>query len=265
MKIENETLKLDYFSRVGISATLLKSIIKQSPVHAANRMRTFKPSPTMNLGTAVHCAILEPHRYNELIAIAPDCDRRTKIGKAEHAAFVESAGNKTVIKYDQHESAIAMANAVDEHEHATSLLVDTQREVELDFTFDGEQCKAKVDAVKGDNVIIDIKTTVDASPDAFARQSASFFYQMQMAWYAKAIGSSWKTCKCYVIAVENTAPFGVAVYRYDSDVLDNGWKLCCRAIRQWREYRETIAQNKTPQPYGDMVYDIELPAWAERV
>jgi|15BtaG_2_1085339.scaffolds.fasta_scaffold01326_4 hypothetical protein len=265
MKMENTNLKFDYFSRVGISATLLKSIIKQSPVHAATRMRTFKPSPTMNLGTAAHCAILEPHRYNELIAICPDCDRRTKTGKAEYASFVESAGKKTVIKYDQHEAVIAMANAVDEHEHATELMQDTKREVEIDFAFDGETCKAKIDAVKGDNTIIDIKTTIDASPDAFARQSASLFYQMQMAWYAKAIGSSWKTCNCYVIAVENTEPYGVAVYRYDVDVLDNGWKLCCRALRQWRDYNATISKNETPKAYGDCVYDIELPAWAERV
>lgn len=265
MKTENETIKVDYFSRAGISATLLKSIIKQSPVHAVNRMRTFKPSTTMNLGTAAHCAILEPHRYHELIAIAPDCDRRTKSGKAEHAAFLEGAGDKTVIKCEQHESVIAMANAVDEHEHASELLNGTKREVEVDFAFDGELCKAKIDAVKGDNTIIDIKTTVDASPDAFARQSATLFYQMQMAWYAKAIGSNWKDCNCYVIAVENTAPFGVSVFRYDSDVLDNGWKLCCRAIRQWREYNETIAQNKTPKAYGDCINDIELPVWAERV
>jgi len=265
MNEQTETIKQDYFQLEGISATLLKSIIKQSAVHAANRMRTFKPTPAMQLGTAAHCAILEPHLYEQQIAIAPDCDRRTKIGKEEYASFVESVGDKTVIKYEQHESAIAMSNAIDEHEHATELLHGTTREVEKIFTFDGETCKAKIDAIKGDNTIIDIKTTIDASPDAFAKQSANLFYQMQMAWYAKAIGSDWKTCNCYIIAVENTAPHGVAVYRYDSDVLDNGWKLCCRALRQWREYKETISQNKTPQPYGDLVYDIELPAWAERV
>ena len=56
----------NYFEKDAISATLLKAIIKQSPVHAEERMKSFEPTANMKLGTAFHAIMLEPENYGDL-------------------------------------------------------------------------------------------------------------------------------------------------------------------------------------------------------
>ena len=49
----------NYFDVSAVSATLLKAVINQSPLHAVERMMSFKPTTSMSLGTAVHAKLLE--------------------------------------------------------------------------------------------------------------------------------------------------------------------------------------------------------------
>jgi len=255
----------DYFDRDAVSATLLKAVIKQSPVHAVERMRAFEPTANMKLGTALHAKVLEPKRCGEILAVSPDVDRRTKAGKEAYAEFLENVENKTVITASQNESANEMRCKILEHPQAVSLLKDSQTEVEKYFEYDCFNCKAKIDAIHNEGFIVDVKTTVDASPDAFAKQSANLLYHMQLAWYAKSVGRSWKDCDCYVIAVENTMPHSVAVYHYERDALEFGWKLCKRAVRIWKDYLADVAIDGKSFAYGTDALDLILPAWAERV
>ncbi len=255
----------NYFEAEGVSATLLKAIIQQSPVHAVERMKSFKPSASMVLGTAVHASILEADQYDKLIAVSPSVDKRTKAGKAIYAEFLATTGDKTVISEDQQDMVEAMTMAVMDHPQAKSLLDGCDKEVEKFFEYEDLKCKAKIDCVHSDGFIIDIKTTKDASPDAFGKQSANLLYHLQMAWYAKAIGRSHKDCDCYIIAVENSAPHGVAVYHYDRDALEFGWSLAKRAIRYYKDYLADIAINEHSLAYGGEAIDLFLPAWAERI
>ena len=255
----------NYFEAEGTSATLLKAIIQQSPVHAIERMQSFKPSASMVLGTAVHASLLEADRYDKLIAVSPNVDKRTKEGKATYAEFVASTGDKTVITEDQQDMVEAMTMAVMDHPQAKSLLEGCDKEVEKFFEYEDLKCKAKIDCVHCEGFIVDIKTTKDASPDAFSKQSANLLYHLQMAWYAKAVGRSYKDCDCYIIAVENTAPHGVAVYQYDHNALEFGWKLAQRAVRQFKEYVADLAIDGKSLPYGSESIDLFLPAWAERI
>ena len=68
-----------YHSSKAISASGLKSINKKSVYHFLNQ-KPFESS-AMALGTAVHCAMLEPHLYYKEFHVMPKIDRRTKIGK----------------------------------------------------------------------------------------------------------------------------------------------------------------------------------------
>lgn len=262
---------MNYFDVNAVSASLLKSIQVKSVVHAMERMKTFKANDSMNLGTAVHCRVLEPHLYESSIAVSPKVDRRTKAGKEAYAEFVKVSEGKTVISELQDMAAFEMSNMVMEHTQARMLLEGAKYEQEYFYDYEGASCKAKIDAVKlgkidnkYDDIVIDIKTTIDASPSGFSKQSANFNYHMQMAWYAHAIGSSWRECNCYVIAVENTAPYSVAVYKYPTEVLQTGWELCTIALQKYQIYKEAEKRGSKVFAYTNQVLDIKLPAWAER-
>ena len=253
----------EYFALDAINATLLKDIIRQSPVHAQAKRTMDKPTPQMKLGTAVHAVILDTN-WEETVAVSPAVDRRTKAGKAEYAEFEEKSGNKTVITEDQFNLVDQMQIAVFDHPEARRLLGNcTDSEHVRVFEYEGEKCKAKIDAVdRSRATIVDIKTTADASPQAFVKQSANYLYHMQLAWYAKSMDSF--CVDAYIIAIENTPPHAVAVYIFDAEALRVGWRLCERAVREWQEYKLDRELNDVSLAYGDNIHDLCLPPWADQ-
>jgi hypothetical protein len=253
----------EYFEKDAVSATLLKAVIKQSPVHAEERMKSFLPTSNMKLGTAFHARVLEHERFDELVAISPSVDRRTKAGKEAHAKFLETVGDKTVITQDQFDLVDAMSLACFYHPEVVRLMKQCYAtEFQSFFEFSGMECKAMIDMVDDEGTIVDIKTTQDASPDAFMRQSANLLYHLQLAWYANAMGLKWDEVNAYIIAVENTAPHGVAVYKFSQSSLLNGWELCKHGMKLWKEHKMNVALGDGSFPYTDGVLELELPVWA---
>ena len=252
----------DYYEKDAVSATLLKAVIKQSPVHAEERMKSFVPTANMKLGTAFHAVILEPEIAHELYAVQPIIDRRTKAGKEVYASFLENVGDKAVITQDQSQLLSGMKASCLAHPEVQRLLEQCYAtEFQSFFEFSEIECKAMIDICDDEGTIVDIKTTQDASPEAFMRQSANLLYHMQLAWYANAMGLKWNEVNAYIIAVENTAPHGVAVYRFSQSALLNGWELCKHAMKLWKEHKMNLALGDGSFPYSDGVLELELPVW----
>jgi hypothetical protein len=236
-----------------------------------------EPSPAMLLGTALHAAILEPARFAQMVRVAPDVDRRTKAGKEEYNAFTESLPEGAIVlsidEWNDVTQAVAAVNAT----MLPNLMGDGQSEVSVYW---GEQCvgqvvgcKARLDwlghlAGQPDaGLIIDIKTTRDASPGAFARSAASYGYLHQAAWYMRAAarlnaaGQGPKIADYFVVAVEMAAPYAVGLYRLSSDDLraadlDNletlqCWAAACKADEFWG-------------PTGSTIRTLNVPEWVFR-
>jgi len=86
-----------YFAEDRINNSGLK-LIARTPAHFKyyqEHQREKTPTPQMMLGTAVHCAVLEPATFHDRYAIAPQCDKRTKEGKAIWADLESS--NKLIL------------------------------------------------------------------------------------------------------------------------------------------------------------------------
>ena len=71
-----------------------------------------EPTPALVFGALVHKLVLEPETFEDEYAVAPDCDKRTKAGKEEWQAFVDKAGEKTVVTAADYEKAKEMADKV---------------------------------------------------------------------------------------------------------------------------------------------------------
>ena len=255
----------NYYEIEAVSASLLKAVVKQSPAHAEHRMTSFEPTANMKLGTAFHAAILEGEEYDDLIAVSPHVDRRTKAGKEEYAKFLEGVGGRTVITHDQSLLVDAMQENCLAHPQVTALLNRCYAyEFQTEFEFDGLECKALIDACDDTGTVVDIKTTQDASPEAFMKQSANLLYHMQMAWYANALGVHPSEANAYIIAVENSAPHAVAVYKLSTEAMVTGWELCCQAVKDWKAYKLDCAMDDgTAFAYGEDVHVLDLPNWAK--
>ena len=108
----------EYHKGPGLSSSDLK-LLARSPLHYKTA-KAIPPKETdaMRLGTAVHCAVLEPDRFEKEYAAAPEAiDRRTKAGKA-HWAELEATG-KVVLSGEDAQMVRGMADSVRRHPTAT--------------------------------------------------------------------------------------------------------------------------------------------------
>lgn len=108
--------------------------------------------------------------------------------------------------------------------------------------------------------MVDMKTTLDASSDAFQRSIHTFGYHVQAAMYAHGfeVITGTPLRDFLFLTVEKTPPFAVAVYRLDADALPAGWRLYRRARTTWARCME---RDHWPA-YSNHVEAISLPPWA---
>lgn len=170
---------------------------------------------------------------------------------------------RIILSPEQWDQLHAMANAVHSHPAAGALLTGCPGEAEKSVYWNdattGVLCRCRPDWWRDDNVIVDLKTTEDASPEGFAKSMANYRYDVQAAYYLDGIQKATrKRPKAFVfIAVEKKPPYGVGVYVLDADSLELG-----RAQYQHdlRIYAECVRTGEWPG-YGDKIQTISLPAW----
>jgi exodeoxyribonuclease VIII len=205
----------DYFKVPALSASLAKELLK-SAAHGKYRLdNPMQPTASMQLGTAVHGLILEPHRQDIFVTRPADLDRRTKDGKARYAEL-EAAG-LPILTQDEADTAYRMRDAVLAVRDVASALAHGNTEVPAFWDGRGTSCKAKADLVCGD-VVLDVKTCVDASPRGFEKQIWSYRYFTQARHYMDAFDAK----QFIFVAVESAAPYGVGVYDLSQNLLDRG-------------------------------------------
>lgn len=179
------------------------------------------------------------------------------------AEWTENNPGRIVLSPEVWDQLHAMANAVHSHPAAGALLTGCPGEAEKSVYWNdattGVLCRCRPDWWRDDNVIVDLKTTEDASPEGFAKSMANYRYDVQAAYYLDGVQqATGKRPKAFVfIAVEKKPPYGVGVYVLDSDSLELG-----RAQHQHdlRIYAECVRTGEWPG-YGDKIQTISLPAW----
>lgn len=239
-------------------------LMARSPAHLLSHLNNPPAeTPALRIGKAVHKLTLEGRAaYEDAFAVEPKADGRTKEGKAIKAAFAESAEGKTIITASDAELVESMAAGILAHPLAPALLADGTTELSLiwDDPETGCPCKGRMDLARLEaGAILDLKTTLDASPAAFARSVVSFGYSTQAAAYlsgAAALGAS--VTDFIIVAVEKSAPFAVGIYRLPDAALELG-------RRRWREacalYVQCLESGRWPG-YPETITELALPNWA---
>jgi len=242
----------------------------------------------MLIGSALHAAVLEPDTFDHRYVAAPPCSAMlAKGGRCRNAGRVAAGGDwfcgvhapegagvpdgLTILAAEQLEQVRRMADAVRCHPAAFGVLGDAgNNEVsarwDLDVPHDDGRyslaCKGRADALRPTwDAIVDLKTTASAAPSEFERSIATFGYHRQAAWYVDGLNRLGGAYKHFVIiAVENTAPYGVAVYRLMGEAIDAGRAeleplvktiAACERLNHWWGYASEFQ-------------DISLPTWRMR-
>ncbi|QTI81459.1 PD-(D/E)XK nuclease-like domain-containing protein (plasmid) [Roseomonas marmotae] len=261
----------EYHHGPGINKGLL-DLIHKSPLHAKAALVGEPEAPTeaMKVGTAVHALVLEPKEYERLYAVAPHVDRRTKAGKEAWAQFCEEHAGAEIITEDTAELVRAIAASVHAHPAAHALL-SAEGKAEMSAywqdTISGELCKCRPDFWRRDGIIVDLKTTEDASPEGFARSVVNYRYYVQAPWYLEGLRhvfdaglapEGYERPKGFVfVAVEKKPPFAVGVYVLEQAAYETG---AHEARADLDKFAQCKREDRWPG-YGDAIAPLALPAW----
>ncbi len=239
-----------------------------------NWRKAFAPFPrsaAMLLGSLVHCMVLEPELLEERYAVAPQLDRRTKAGKDAWSDFEQEHTGKDVVTQEQWDAASNCTEAVLRHPSSEKLL-EFRKEHSIVW-YDEESrlpCKARLDLwSQKSSLVVDLKTTQDASPSAFSRQCANLHYAVQAAHYMDAVQVAQNGDRPQAFAflvVETVEPFSTGLYYIEdgSPTWEAGAAILKRAKTSLRDWLDTAPRARHSH-YGDGKPQIlELPAWYYR-
>lgn len=246
----------------GLSYSALKLIWRAPAMyHYQYILGNWAPdTEAKRMGSLIHTLVLEPEAYDARYYVMPECDGRTKEGKAIKAACVAEASGRVVIKQATLEQARGAAAAVLAHPVVAKAMRAPRREVEQTYTvvIDGVKFQARPDALINDRLVLEIKTTDDARPDEFARSIGKYCYDIQHALYCDVLAATGRETGAYAYAVvEPSPPHLCAVYTLHPDDIASGRLAYQQAAFL---FAESVRNGRWPGLPAD-VQEVRLPRW----
>lgn len=215
-------------------------------------------TPSMIFGSLCHLLLLENEKFTQVYAIAPECDRRTKEGKETFAAFQTESVGKIVITNNQFQEALTLINALKSNDSVIKLLKSGFSEEEITWVEDNISCKAKLDYCRN-GLIVDYKTSQDASKDGFAKSIANYGYHRQDIWYRKAYKAKYgkDALGCVFIVQDVSMPDIINIYSISEQARYYAEQEINQAVKEIKDRLIT----KNWKSNSGKIQDIDLPIW----
>lgn len=264
----------EYRAHSGVAVSDLKIAKEQSWLHLWHAKfnpdrEPDEPTEAMMLGTAIHCASLEPDEFPYRYEIAPEgITRRSAIGKA----FFEelAAEGKTALTSEQYDVVSGSAKSIRSQpfmRHVLALDCFIEKSMVWRDPQTGIVCKMRPDLYVEPcrtfptGLIVDVKSAADASPAGFARSAYDLLYHMQAAWYVDGYKQLYGTRPMFVfVAAEKEAPFASAPYLAGDIQITLGQIINRRLLDQ---YAVCLKENRWPG-YHTKPALLELPPWGAK-
>ncbi len=249
----------EYRTRKGINKSTLWEI-RRSPAHYKYLLEhPTEDTPALRFGRALHAAILTPAAFKREYVVAPDCDRRTKEGKETYALWQSNlTPDMTILSADDMQTIQGMVKSYQDSKEARALLRNTRREVPKFWTDPetGLLCKCRIDAIKTD-AVVDLKTTLDASTDAFTRDAMRYGYHVQAAHYLQGVEATiGRRPEWYFLVIEKKPPYCVHIMHASSELIDLGaYERACLM----EKLKHCIDTDTWPAYAAE---ELTAPAWA---
>lgn len=247
-----------------LSYSTAKTIIQKSPLHAWNDHprggnARKDSSSSMDMGSIIHGLLLG--HGDEIVEIDAD-SFRTKIAK-ELRDEAKAAGKIPILKSKMddirklEESVKTQLNDIFPRfygPHFNELTVYWEDD-------NGVQCQSRWDWIAPeDALIIDLKSTADASPDKCERKVYDMGYHIQQYMYTRAAERAWPSMagrfKFLFLFVETEPPYAINVAESDSMFYELGNIQAHRASDEWKIGLET----GNWKGYGETF--LYCPGWA---
>jgi hypothetical protein len=259
---------------LGMVSKTALDLVERSPAHYKAWIDGGEEAPTdaLRFGSTFHCALLEMARFQDSHYVVPkfgDC--RKKENKAARDAWRTANGwvdddvgipGKTQISDEEFSDIEGMVLSVVGHPLAGKMLADGEPELTVRWrdAHTGLECKARPDYyVRKRRMVVDVKSTFDASFDGFKKSIANYNYHVQAALYRDGLEACGERVEHFLfVAVEKKPPYALAVYTLDAQAAAKGYDIARTGIEKLAECMRT---GEWPS-YPATIQTINLPAWA---
>lgn len=269
----------------------------------------WKTTRAKTLGSALHCLLGEPNNFEKKFCQTPkienhpaalrtvdDIKARLKdlglpvTGRKDHLIEKVKAADPAAVIWDEFlalqtagkeilfpaewERLHGMRDAIARHPISKILLGKGSYESSFYWIDEetGELCKCRPDFISPEGIVVDFKTSEDASPLKFQRSAFGYRYQVQAAWYLEGVMKAALQAKpdapklidpssigpFIFLAIESSAPFAIGLYEADEEVLARG-RLEFRS--NLKTYSECRRANRWPG-YSQQIQPLGLPRYA---
>jgi PDDEXK-like domain of unknown function (DUF3799) len=260
----------DYHADKGsLSRSSIKDFHRNPYYYHAMHLNADRPAkePTreMILGSAFHTMILETSKFNYEYAIEPEKVLLKDVGRNAYEAYKQQCSllensKRIVLAAEELKTLSNMSNAVFNNKHAFELIKNA--DIEKSFFWKDEKSGLMVKArpdILHPNMIIDLKTIADASPQAFQRSMVDGWYHVQGAMIRDAVRTLENRDISTVIniCVEKKYPYCVGIYIIDEQALDIG-------EAKYKEILLRLSSCIINNEFNDYeISVIGLPAWVK--
>jgi len=260
-KIEKDLSSEKYHSCTEFVSKGHLDWIEQSPAHYAYNIQSPpKETPALTLGKATHAVILERDKIDQVIAVLPDINKRTKAGKEKYEQFVFDNKEKTILTPEEYDRAMRISEAVWSIKLFQNIMKDAETEVSCFVEIDGIKRKSRADIFRKDGILADVKTCQKASIADIQRSIYNFRYHVQSPFYldnfSEAAGQKYD--EFIFIFAEKEEPHGVGFYSASKTMIERGRLDYLRNLETFKE-----CQSRGIWPgYEEKIIEVSLPKWA---
>lgn len=236
----------EYRAQRGISKSELDLAHDSVALLEWNKNNPAPGSESVDLGTHVHCALLEPDVFDREYIKVPDFDNN-KAGREKRDAFIERIGDsKIVLDTETYLQVCAMRDSVLHHPVANMLLTSKGiSEASIFGEINGMRVKCRPDRIVdpevfNQHILVDAKKTADI--DKFHWSVRDFRYHVQDAYYSDIYKQySGHTPRFIFIVVGEKRSIGrypVRVFELDIETKHKGRDAYLQDLETVREYQE---------------------------
>ncbi len=225
-----------------------------------------KETAAFDLGTAVHTLVFEPDEFTKRFYCVQEVPKRTSnLGKAAFEAMETKAAGRIVLDKEDRETVSWMAANITAHDKwktykgsKSGCIEDSLAWVDPDS---GVLLRSRPDFYD-DEIIIDLKTTKDSSPEGFKKAVVEYSYHRQGALSCDGLteltNRTYNNVILFVVGKEE--PHFVRSYVLTDNAISQGKYEYKYAAHKYAECTLT----NTWAGFPEVIEDLDIPQWAYR-
>lgn len=255
-----------YHAGPGVSKSGLWTIHTKSPAHYRYGER--EQTSAFDFGEGCHLAILQPELFEDRVVRGPD-DRRGN--KWKDIAEVCAIDGKLLLTSGDYDAVMAIRDAVHANAWINGIITGGRPVIEASAYWTdeatGELCRCRPDLYRADlGIVVDVKSTISAHPDAFARSVVNYGYHAQEAFYSDGWNAALAAADLegepvqgfVFLAWEKKPPYAFAVYELPPSIVEDGRAIMRQALDTYAHCRQ---EDEWPG-YAEGVQELSFKRWA---